>query len=874
MGCGGSKAAAVDERDNGADAASKELDRQMAEQQKEEAQVTKLLVLGTGESGKSTIFKQMKILYAVPDPPSKYIPVCRANLIGNAHMVHGGMEILGIEFATPVGKAASDAIKSVAADGNAECTAEMVQHFADMYADKGVDEAIERAAEYQLNDSTRYFFERAADILSAAYQPTEQDSLRARVRTTGIVQQHFEIKERKYTMFDVGGQRNERRKWIHCFDNVTACIFVTAISEFDQKLYEDASTNRMDEAVTLYDQICNHPSFGRTSMILFLNKRDLFAAKLAKVKSMDKWTQHSKHFSAEKKSQLARLGSDYDKCIQATKEVFIDLNKDAANRQVYCHATCATDTSNISFVMSAVFDVILKENLRKMQRADLGKILDVATGTGQSSVRLGAEVWQPASTGKVILCAAFYTDNLKERKVLVDANNPAQLPGVEVQLGSLTEEDFMWVLELGRAIPTLKAVPSELGSFRGNFKEAVGKLRALLGLKEGEDLGFVYDKPIGPLKDSRHTLLVCVKLCDLSVRDEPYGLGFKGAWVEHEAFENPHYKAYCGVDTVAVPVHPPKKGEEFDPFAPNPVGFRWFKGVTLFTAAVSKVPDKGVYLAVFKVCSTPTGFKIMVNEHNRIMIPIIFLTETQLEPAEVKWMHGVRMRESFGIDVLEGAKPNAGWLGPEMSGEDGATFKEKLHWAIGEAKARFGIDPTKPLGAYYDRELLQVDERNNMQILLYGSLATGDDDILPGHSWVEREALEVQNMKYYCPTMLQASLQEQQKLIESYHGLDDGTLKAPEEIARLRKDRDAIKDKLDQAIEQQSPLKWVNRVIMWCADKMPSFGEAFLSDDAPTTPAGEKAAAAAAAIEKAIAHNTMTDASNDRRKVLIKKYVH
>ena len=98
-----------------------------------------------------------------------------------------------------------------------------------------------------------------------------------------------------------------------------------------------------------------------------------------------------------------------------------------------------------------------QENLRKMQRADLGKILDVATGSGQSSVRVGADVWQPASTGKVILCAAFYTDNLKERKVLVDANNPGQLPGVEVQLGSLTEEDFMWVLEMGRTIPALKA---------------------------------------------------------------------------------------------------------------------------------------------------------------------------------------------------------------------------------------------------------------------------------------------------------------------------------------------------------------------------------------------------------------------------------
>ena len=84
MGCGGSKAAAVDERDNGADAASKELDRQMAEQQKEEAQVTKLLVLGTGESGKSTIFKQMRILFGAPlteEEKSQITPVVYINTI-------------------------------------------------------------------------------------------------------------------------------------------------------------------------------------------------------------------------------------------------------------------------------------------------------------------------------------------------------------------------------------------------------------------------------------------------------------------------------------------------------------------------------------------------------------------------------------------------------------------------------------------------------------------------------------------------------------------------------------------------------------------------------------------------------------------------
>ena len=45
-----------------------------------------------------------------------------------------------------------------------------------------------------------------------------------------------------YSVFDVGGQRSERRKWIHCFDNVESIIFITAISEYDQVLFEDETT--------------------------------------------------------------------------------------------------------------------------------------------------------------------------------------------------------------------------------------------------------------------------------------------------------------------------------------------------------------------------------------------------------------------------------------------------------------------------------------------------------------------------------------------------------------------------------------------------------------------------------------------------------
>ena len=93
------------------------------------------------------------------------------------------------------------------------------------------------------------------------------------------MEEHFLIDDVQFVMFDVGGQRNERKKWIHCFEGVTAVIFVAAISEYDQVLFEDKSQNRMIEAIALFREVCNLKWFRKTAMILFLNKRDLFEAK-------------------------------------------------------------------------------------------------------------------------------------------------------------------------------------------------------------------------------------------------------------------------------------------------------------------------------------------------------------------------------------------------------------------------------------------------------------------------------------------------------------------------------------------------------------------------------------------------------------------
>lgn len=152
-------------------------------------------------------------------------------------------------------------------------------------------------------------------------------------------------------MFDVGGQRSERKKWIHCFEDVTAIIFLVAISEYDQVLIEDESVNRMQEALTLFDSICNSRWFEKTSTILFLNKTDLFKQKL-------KTSPLVEYFPDYKGAN-----DNYEEASNYIMQRFISLNS-SAEKQVYTHLTCATDTEQVRFVMSAVNDIILQTNLR------------------------------------------------------------------------------------------------------------------------------------------------------------------------------------------------------------------------------------------------------------------------------------------------------------------------------------------------------------------------------------------------------------------------------------------------------------------------------------------------------------------------------
>ena len=224
-----------------------------------------------------------------------------------------------------------------------------------LWKDDGFQECLKHASEYYLSDSAPYYFQRMEKILESSYTPNEQDVLYSRVPTTGIVETSFRKSEITYHLIDVGGQRSERRKWLHCFDDVKAVLFVASLNEYNMTLIEDGTTNRMEESLNLFQAICYNKFFDTASIILFLNKVDLFTEKI------NNTTQHLRLFFPQ------YTGPDHDvpAAQQFVQDQFLGHNSQQRNKLIYSHFTTATDTNNIKVVFEVVLETIIHKLLQK-----------------------------------------------------------------------------------------------------------------------------------------------------------------------------------------------------------------------------------------------------------------------------------------------------------------------------------------------------------------------------------------------------------------------------------------------------------------------------------------------------------------------------
>jgi guanine nucleotide-binding protein G(i) subunit alpha len=298
----------------------------------QDGSIKKILLLGAGESGKSTFFKQIITLYGKgysQEELNAYRGVIFNNVLESMQTLLDANREFSDEWLDAHPEAPDeqdpfyidldDEVIELVEDApeHSPITLQLGEAISALWKDEGVQATFDERANFQLMDTCSYYFDNIDRIADPGFQPTRADVYRCRVRTTGIVETTFELEGNSFKMFDVGGQRNERKKWIHCFEGVTVVLFIAAISEYDQVLWEDEAINRMKEALELFEDTINSTWFRETGFILFLNKKDLFEDKIKKTPLS----------VCDEFQDFPGPDGDYDAAVGYIREVFNSRNR-------------------------------------------------------------------------------------------------------------------------------------------------------------------------------------------------------------------------------------------------------------------------------------------------------------------------------------------------------------------------------------------------------------------------------------------------------------------------------------------------------------------------------------------------------------------
>ncbi|XP_055386084.1 guanine nucleotide-binding protein subunit alpha homolog [Condylostylus longicornis] len=337
---------------------SREIDKFLAKDKQLIARQVKLLLLGAGESGKSTFLKQMRIIHGInfePELVREYQHVIYQNIVRGMQVLVDAREKLEIPLEHQITEKAAERVKLLYC-GPGLSTEQFIEYapvVRTLWYDKGIKTAYDRRREFQISDSVSYFFDEVNRIARLDYVPSQKDILRCRKATKGVYEFMIRIQNIPFVFVDVGGQRTQRQKWTKCFDNsVTSIIFLVSSSEFDQVLAEDRKTNRLEESKNIFDTIVNNSTFNGISIILFLNKSDLLEEKV-KNPETDIRSYHPE-FTGNPHSIL-----DVRNFIL---QMFLNVRRNTKSI-IYHHYTNAVDTENIQIVFNSVKDTILQRNL-------------------------------------------------------------------------------------------------------------------------------------------------------------------------------------------------------------------------------------------------------------------------------------------------------------------------------------------------------------------------------------------------------------------------------------------------------------------------------------------------------------------------------
>merc|ERR1712176_1525829 len=340
------------------------IEQKMADNEIEDNATIKLLFLGPGGSGKSTIFKQLQYEYGEGYDEDQLIHVMmQINCQIISQMKDAIREYLSEPLECGILKEHIERIKKY-------------DHIQEQMIGSDIAESIEYVYKVRLDgifaihhkkrilvESTQYFWENLSRIARSDYVPTRQDIINVRFRSTGILEKSLTIDNLHFNIFDLGGQKSERRKWIKCFGGVDAVVFVVSLSCYNEVMFEDGSTTKMDDAMQLFGDTLNHKEFTNTPIILLLNKTDLFAKKIKDLPiTIDPLFCDFDGNNAQ----------DFGQTTAFIQKMFESVNSRLSDERIlYVHLTCAMDNKNVRNVFESVKQIMLEQMRKSMQKVQL-----------------------------------------------------------------------------------------------------------------------------------------------------------------------------------------------------------------------------------------------------------------------------------------------------------------------------------------------------------------------------------------------------------------------------------------------------------------------------------------------------------------------
>ena len=179
-------------------------------------------------------------------------------------------------------------------------------------------------------------------INRADFCPTNEDVLRAKIKTTGIYEHSFDIKGQHYTIVDVGGTRSERKKWIHTFEGVNRILFCVALSDYDQNLAEDGKTNRMKDSIQLFQRLCSDPFVKDVPISIVFTKTDLFERKITSSPLQAYFPQYKGRNTKEEVSEYIQM---------LFHQQYVNKND-----KLHCHFINTLDTCDAQLLFHKLLD--------------------------------------------------------------------------------------------------------------------------------------------------------------------------------------------------------------------------------------------------------------------------------------------------------------------------------------------------------------------------------------------------------------------------------------------------------------------------------------------------------------------------------------